>query len=302
MSDKPKMRMLSFDLDMSKYQEIEGGLLVKDVPILACGVWTDSLQQTPLHYGPKALEDFANNWKADGYWARHTGGGPRSVMELLGDVRNRRFDPTFKRPGMTEAGALLADIFYSYSTQNGKDAAAQAIARAKIGKPLAVSVEHGGVEELDPKTQMLEAKTLEFYGLASVEKGACRVCTLPKRTDEESPRKNEENNMANEELAKMFSDAEAKILAAVDAKLAALKIPADATEAIKTMSAANDGLVKELAEAKKTIETLKVDATRRLEALEKKPNPKTSPEEQRILEAPVPSVRWDQKSGRVGGN
>ena len=282
------VRMLNRDLDMSKYQEVEGGLLVKDVPILAAGVWTDSAVRTPLYYPSNVLKEYATNWKADGFWAKHSGGAPRSVMDLLGDVQSIRFDEAFQTPEMSEAGAIMGDLYYSYSTQNGRDAAQQAIARAKRGKPLAVSVEHGGDEEFNPQTKRLEAKNIVFYGLASVEKGACKVCNLPKRTDEESPTIEEGIIMAEPQpdFAKMVSDAKAEMLAAVDARFAALKVPADTSESIKSMSAANAELVRELGEAKK-----------RIDALERTPAPKTVAEPIKELEvAPV------KKLPRVMGN
>jgi len=41
-----------------------------------------------------------------------------------------------------------------------------------------LSVEHGGEEEYNPITGRMESKTLEFYGYAHVNKGACKVCRV----------------------------------------------------------------------------------------------------------------------------
>jgi hypothetical protein len=283
------IRILNADLDMSKYIELEDGLLVKDVPILAVGTWTDSAVKTALYYGAPVIREYCKNWKADGFWAKHSGGAPRSVMDLLGDVREMRFDETFQTKGMSEPGAMLGDLFYSYATQNGRDAAAQAKARAKLGKPLAVSVEHGGDEAFNPQTNRLEAQSLVFYGLASVEKGACKVCTLPKRTDEESPTQKEVISMDEPKVdfAKMLSESEARILKAVDDKFSALKVP-DTSEGMKAMSATVESSMKELEAAKQ-----------RIKALEEEPRPKTVPEsESKSKELDVAPV----KGPRIMGN
>ncbi|HBF80823.1 MAG TPA: hypothetical protein DD420_13120, partial [Streptomyces sp.] len=116
--------MLNRDLSMSKYVEVEGGMLVKDVPLLTVGEWTDSAVRTKLYYPAKVLEQYALNWVGNSFWARHSGGQPRNVVtDLLGDVRDVRFDPTYLEKGMEEPGAIIGDVFYSFSTQNGKDAA-----------------------------------------------------------------------------------------------------------------------------------------------------------------------------------
>ena len=39
MSDR--VRMLNRDMSMSQYQEVDGGMIVKDVPLLTVGEWTD---------------------------------------------------------------------------------------------------------------------------------------------------------------------------------------------------------------------------------------------------------------------
>lgn len=284
-----RMRMLNRDLDMSKYQETAEGLLVKDVPLLAVGIWTDSNIGTPLYYGAGALKQYAANWQANGYWARHAGGAPRSILDLIGEVRDPRYDAAYIGPGQTEPGAVVGDVFYSYSTQQGRDAAAQAIARAKAGKPLAVSVEHGGDERWNPSMQRSEAMSLTFYGLASVERGACESCKLPKRMDEKPPQ-TEENDMDEASIQKALSDAKAEILGEVDKRLSALKIPVDASETVKGLEAQVKALSEQLGQ--------KED---RIKALELKPNPKgrLNEQEDRDLEVEAPQGRIVVKGGIV---
>ena len=47
------MRMLNRTLSFSNYIEVDGGMLVKDVPLLAVGEWADSAVGTPLYYPAK---------------------------------------------------------------------------------------------------------------------------------------------------------------------------------------------------------------------------------------------------------
>lgn len=277
-----RTRALSRDLSMTNYVEVEGGMLVKDVPLLVAGTWTDSAVRTPLYYPAKVLEQYVGNWVDNSFWARHSGGQPRSVMDLLGDVRNVRYDAAFREAGMEEAGAIIGDIFYSYSTQQGKDAAAQALARAKEGHPLAVSVEHGGDEKYNPQTKRDEATSLWFRGLASVVRGACERCVMPRANEADADGK-EGMKMDEAEFEQKLADLKAQILAEVDAKLAAAKgepAPEPSAEMEKKLSAA-EGRIKEL-------EAQKAETTRRLEALERKPVPSTVPAKERELELEIP--------------
>lgn len=276
-----RTRALSRDLSMSNYTEVEGGMLVKDVPLLAAGTWTDSAVRTPLHYPAKVLEQYHQNWIDTTFWSRHSGGQPRSVMDILGDVRNIRYDPEFREAGMEEAGAIVGDLFYSYSTQNGKDAAALALARAKEGHPLAVSVEHGGDEVYNPQTRRDEATSFWFRGLASVVRGACERCVMPRANEADADGQGE-NTMDEAQFEQKLADLKAQILAEVDAKMAAAKgePAAPSAELEKKLSEA-EGKIKEL-------ETQKAETVRRLEALEKRPNPSTVPEKDRELELEVP--------------
>jgi len=277
--DKPRMlNSVLPDLN-DNYVEVDGGLLVKNVILLAAGVWTDSKAQTPLYYPPETLKKDAANWVASAYWARHMGGAPRNIVtDRLGDVRNPRYDPN------VAGGAIVGDVFYDRLTQTSRDGAALAIAKARAGTPLAVSAEHGGTEAWDPIEKRFMATSLAFYGLASVDKGACKVCGLPKKANESQQGVREMEQQA--EFDKALADLKAGILGEVDAKFAALKIPADPAAKVAELSATNEGLVRELSEAKK-----------RIDALEKTPNHRTVAEPTKELEdAPA------QKLPRIVGN
>lgn len=287
-------RMLNRDLSMSQYVEIDGGMLVNDVPLLTVGEWTDSAVRTPLYYPAKTLAKYCDNWLANGYWARHTGGQPRSILDLIGDVRNVRFDPAYKEAGMSEPGAILGDVFYDYSTQAGKDAAAKALARAKQGKPLAVSVEHGGQEEYNPATKRNEAVSLWFSGLASVERGACERCNLPRANEAGGAG---ETEMNDEEFKQALADLKAEIMAEVKALIEGKTTddPDPAGELEKKLSAALEGL-KELESVKKTNAAYE----ERIKALEKRPNPSTVPEPKKLEDVPDGSegaISWDRSRG-----
>lgn len=85
--------------------------------------------------------------------------------------------------------------------------------------------------------------------------------------------------MDEAQFEQKLADLKAQILAEVDAKLAAIKgeePAAPSAEMEKKLSVA-EGRIKEL-------ETLKAETARRLEALEKRPNPSTVPETQKELE------------------
>lgn len=115
MSDN-KIRTLNLDLPatVSNYEESEDGLLVRNVKLLAEGMWTDSAVQTPLFYPARILEQYATNWVDNTFWARHSGGQPRNIVtDQLGEVLNQHYDPAEK--------AVMGDVFYDYSTQVGRD-------------------------------------------------------------------------------------------------------------------------------------------------------------------------------------
>ncbi|HRR66542.1 MAG TPA: hypothetical protein P5063_02730 [Methanomassiliicoccales archaeon] len=278
------MRMLNRTLSFSNYIEVDGGMLVKDVPLLAVGEWRDSAVGTPLYYPAKVLERDALNWYDNSFWARHGGKVPRSVVsDLIGEVRNIRYDGSYKENGMVEPGAILGDIYYSYSTQAGKDAAAQALARAKAGNPLAVSVEHGGGEKYNPKTKRMEATDLWFGGVASVVRGACERCVMPRANEADADGTTGDESM-DEETQKALSALEAR-LKACEEKLAALTEgpPAEVAEEVAEMGKKLGAALEQLKELE-GVKKMNATYEERIKALEKTPNRRTVAEQERELE------------------
>lgn len=255
--EKPRMLNSVMPNSTENYiQDENGGLLVKGVVLLATGEWTDSKAKTPLFYPPETLKKYAENWVANTYWARHLGGSPRNIVtDRLGEVRNVHYEPD------VEGGAIVGDLYYDGFTLTSRDGAMLALAKAKAGHPMAVSAEHGGTETWDSINNRYVASSLAFYGLASVDKGACSVCNLPKKLNESHD--NGVRELEQAEFEKALADFKAEILGMVDAKLAALKIP-DESESKAELSATKDELMKELSEAKV-----------RIDNLEKLPNHKT---------------------------
>lgn len=269
-----KLRMLNLDLPAAPEHYLEqegGGLLVRGVVLLAEGTWTDSAVRTPLHYPREVLERCAKQWESSTYWARHAGGQPRNIVtDRLGEVLDPRYD--------AKLGAIVGDVLYDGLTQASRDGAALALGRVRMGKPLAVSVEWYGDAVYNAKEKREEAADIHFTGLAAVDRGACKRCTLPAALEDADQNQSEgENDMEAEELKQMLESFKAEVLAAVEEKLAAFKDglepgePAEPED--KEMSEAVDKLTKELSEA-----------MRKIEALEKRPQPRTAPEPDRELD------------------
>lgn len=82
-----EVRELRIELFSGKYQEQDGGLLIRDVKLLASGTWTDLHIGTPLFYPGKVLEKYAKNWIDNSLWSRHSGGMSRSITDKIGEVR-----------------------------------------------------------------------------------------------------------------------------------------------------------------------------------------------------------------------
>jgi len=271
-----RIRALNLDLPAmpENYIEQDGGLLVRNVKLLATGTWTDSAVGTPLFYPTHILEKYATNWASSTFWARHSGGQPRNVVtDLLGEVRNVHYEPG------VENGAIVGDVFYHMITTVSREGAALAVARAKQGHPMAVSVEWDGAEVYNPKEKRYEAAEMTFVGLAAVDRGACSVCSLPKAMSAEE-RQGVENEMEADEIKAIVKEAvsgfgaelKAAILTDVDAKFAAFSPKQD--EAAKAALEASSKAVKELEE--------------RIKKLELEPAPKTVVKvEEKELEAPA---------------
>ena len=161
---EPRTRMLATAFKKSQMIVEDGGLLVKDVPMLAAGTWTDSAVQSALNYPERTLQKYAANWSDLSGWARHAGGVPRDATDKVAELRNPRY----------QDGAVVGDIYLHGATQKSRDMI-ELVKRKLIAM---VSVEHTGDERYNSSTRQLEAESLNFSGFAFVNKGACKLCRI----------------------------------------------------------------------------------------------------------------------------
>lgn len=146
-----------------KFEETEGGgLLVRDVRLLATGVWTDSLSRSEVEYTPDALK--SATWADNGLWSRHGGGMPRSIADKVGDVRNARF----------EGDAVVGDLHFHGKTQLSRDIAEM----TRAGLYNYVSSEVSTADRWDAAKGRYVTDEITFTGVATVNKGACTTCTI----------------------------------------------------------------------------------------------------------------------------
>ncbi|MFA5269643.1 MAG: hypothetical protein WC379_16890 [Methanoregula sp.] len=270
----------------SKFYELESGdLLIRDVPLLAEGEWTDSAQKTPLLYPAKTLEAYAGNWIRRTGYNRHMGGVPRDESNRVSEAINPHFGHFVDEEGTTRA-AVLSDLLVYGNTPSGR-AMQEMIKRKNIRF---VSVEHGGDEAENPQTRRMEAASLVFGGFAFVNKGACKVCRI---------------NEAAEETPKEPAPAAVPAEETMDTKELEAQIATQGTlikelsEAIKAQKPAEVKveIPKELSEAVSTIKELAA----RIDALEKDGTPKTGAENTKELSAlPEFYIPVDRKKGTVG--
>jgi hypothetical protein len=256
-----QMRMLNLEIGDADFVEVDGGLLVKDFLILDKGIWTDSLQKTELEYLPEVLERDSKNWKENGVWTRHTGGAPRNITDRVGRVKNPR--------GLD--GAVWGDLFFHCRTQNSRDAAEM----IRSGEASAVSVEHGGEESFDKKKGRWVTKSLEYFGLAIVDRGACATCGKKKVV-----RKNEEPvcETLRENEATVMDEKEKQMVADMESRIKGLEgkfdaLPKDAPD-FKELSAKYDALTAEMKVVKDGFAKEMSEAKDKIKALENTPNPK----------------------------
>lgn len=207
--DNP-MRELRAKISFEKYQEADGGLLVKDVKLLASGVWTDSSIGTPLFYPPNVLEKFAGNWIDNSLWSRHSGGASRSITDKIGEVRNPRYND----------GAVIGDLWLHEKTQTSRDTAEL----IKAGQVNYVSVEHGGKERWNAAEKRYDAEELVFGGVAVVNRGACKVCTINNEEISHSQAQEAFDNMTKEEdIKKLEAERQLQEASRKDPDIAALE-------------------------------------------------------------------------------
>ena len=279
--DKP--RYYNTSLESNKFERTDKGLLVRDVILLAEGSWTDSNVRTPCYYSPEVLEKYAKNWLDNGLWSRHPGGSPRSVADKIGHVVNTYYSPEHK--------AIMGDLQFHLRSQLSRDIAEM----VQNGLVNAVSVEIGGEEYYNRKSKVNEAVSIDGYGVAVVDRGACDVCLIRHKSapeepqthadkllspDEGKPNESPEEGVVSmdEEFKKAFDDLAARV-AALEEKMAPSKEeeadPEDKPEAEepkdKEMSAKLDLLVKELEDAKNKIKLLENTARPETKVVESKP-------------------------------
>jgi hypothetical protein len=229
--------------------EYGGGLLIREVKLLANGQWTDSNVRTPLYYPNRALRAYAGNWTDTSVWSRHAHGDYRDESERIGTVLNPHYDDS----------AVIGDIFLHGANQESRDM----ITKVMDGDINYVSVEHTGEErQLDGRN---EAHTLEFCGLALVPQGACKTCTI---------RSNSEANMTEEQTTpdytaqiKELSEA----LAAKDSQIKELAEKIDNDTKIKELSDSFEGKLKELSEVLTAKDEQIAAIDKRIKELESQP-------------------------------
>jgi hypothetical protein len=290
LTDSTSIRALQVAFNNPQFYELESGdLLIKDVPLLAEGEWTDSAQKTPLYYPAKTLEQYAGNWiKKTGY-NRHMGGVPRDESNRVSEAINPHYGQFVDEEGTTRA-AILSDLLVYGSTPNGR--AMQELIKRKNIK--FVSVEHGGDEVENPQTRRMEAASLVFGGFSYVNRGACKVCRINEAPHDEH--KHEETMADNKELEAAITAAVTAATAPIMKELAAVKEsqkPEVKVEIPKEL-AAMPGQMKELSDLVKA-------QAEKIKALEQDGTPKTGAGQTKELEA-LPEYRMtvDRKTGTVG--
>jgi hypothetical protein len=301
----PHMRALQVSFSNSNFYELESGdLLIKDVPLLAEGEWTDSAQQTPLLYPAKTLEDCATNWIKRTGWNRHQGrpeknwapyGVPRDESNRVSEAINPHYGQFTDKDGISR-NAILSDLLVYGSSPNGR--AMQELIKRKSIKY--VSVEHGGDEVENPQTRRMEAASLVFGGFAFVNKGACKVCRLNEAPAEETTPAPaaapvEQETMADtKELEDKIAAQDLKIKELSAAIEKATKPAAPVVETPNKELSEAVGKIKELADSNAAL-------LKRIDALEKDGTPATGAGATKELEAlPEFFVPVDVKKGIVG--
>ena len=266
---KPTTRAFAFGLaEMAGRIERTGqGLTIRGVKLLAEGTWTDSMQKTPWRVNSGTLERYAANWTDDTVWNRHAGGQHRAVTDKIGRVEN----VTYKD------GAVVGDVNLHGLTQNSRDAAAL----VEAGEINFVSVETVGKDKWNPGTREYEATDITFTGLALVNRGACKVCTLRENSE---PAPDSVPAPAPEDTIEE------------DHEMAEIDVNALKDELRKELSGVYDGKIKELSES---YEAKLTAAETRIKELEIAPSaPVTTPDPVREL-APPAGARVRIENGEV---
>ena len=295
-------RFLAIELTPSSdIQDMDGGLLVPGVKLLAPGTWTDSTQKTPCRYTSDVLQRFAGNWTDMSYWSRHSGGTPRDITDRIADIRNVRYQD-----------GVIADLFFHGATTKSLDAISilKAASAGKVPWPYS-SVEMMTRDKWIISEKLYEAQEVLFDGAAMVNQGACRVCKIRNNEwiqvdpqDEAIQRKDAEPPAPEPEIIKDDTMDNKELEAQVEALKKEL---ADLKAATPKQVDMKIEMPKELAETitetvRNEFGTQLKEFSTRLEKLEKAPaDPKTSgTTDSRELAAPEYYVPVDRKAGTVG--
>lgn len=256
----------------------DGGLIVRDVPLLKEGTWTDSAVGTPLFYPSETLRAFAANWKDDRYLGRHSGGIPLYITDKVGSVKNPRF----------QGDGIYGDLRLHGATTASRDAISYLKWASENDEEVFSSVEHAGEEVYNAEAKRMEAKTLVFYGAAMVNRGACQTCQIPRTNEEQPTEEPEEEFMVEEAEFKKLSDSVAALTTIVEDIVNERKQKALEESAAEQEKALADAITEQT----KALEE-------RLKALEETGTPQTpgSPAAA-ILEDPINrDLEYDSKGG-----
>lgn len=259
----PHIRALAIPFKKGQMiSESDGSLLIKDVPMLAEGTWTDSAVGTPLNYTPKALSEYAGNWLDHSGWSRHLGGVPRDTTDKVGEAVNPHYGQFTGKDGKLHNG-VISDVRVHPFTQKSRDTQEM----IRHGLISFVSVEHGGDERYNPATRQMEANSLTFYGFAFVNKGACKLCRINEQQPQEAaiepaPGTEQDDFMDSKELETAIAGAVAPLVK----ELEALK-------AVKPAEPAKVEIPKELSDQIEKQSTTIKELAERLEKIEKTPAP-----------------------------
>lgn len=308
-------RYLAVGLNLSQAQPEEqpdGSLLVRNVPMLKVGTWTDSVVGTPLHYPLETLAVDASNWKSNSYWSRHSGGTPHDFDDKIALIETPRF----------MGDGVYADLRFHRSTQKSRDAAAYLMRMRELGQDVYSSVEHYWDETYNAELQRMEATGLTFLGAAMVDQGACRTCKIPQaaastvamaagsgnpddgmRTlDSFGSPENDDTGIETmtaedikklEDQIKALGDQNAMIMKALEAQTPKKEEKSDEIKALEAALAAKDAEIKAASDAQTALDA-------RIKALEQDGTTKTGGNQPAELSEPMNAgVSIDRKTGTI---
>ena len=140
------------------WSEVDGGLLIENVTLLAQGTWNG------IDYEAEDLAIAANKWRDNTVWNRHYEDKQRDETNRIGFLSNQRFN----------TDRIVGDVFLSNETPEGREM----IALVKEHKVKGVSVEHVDNQIGNKSTD------ISFLGIAVVPEPACNICQLSKEVPE----------------------------------------------------------------------------------------------------------------------